>query len=314
MTRKSFGDKIAQRMLVVLLAITMMTTGTAGAYSSAAFRPHLLKQSARSDVQAARFVSPDTLDPTLPSIGTNRYSYSGNDPINKSDSNGHQYVDPMGGYYPGPDCYCSGYPGYDYNPLEHPAQTGLMMAAPAVAAISPGLALGMFTRAPAATTLATEVAAAEVGVSVGGLSYAQKTYRESFSSIGKAQYSQLVGSKISTIGDLVSAISSGKVRATDIAVEIGNLNGKSYIMNTRTATALERAGIPRSQWSLIDKTKDKAAMDRLRAQLARNEISPGQTVSKPTSDAASGAGQAEQGASSSGGGLLGAIGRATGLW
>ncbi|WP_155956592.1 ParB N-terminal domain-containing protein [Rhizobium sp. CF080] len=37
----------------------------------------------------ARFISPDTWDPTTPGVGTNRYSYSENDPVNKSDPNGH---------------------------------------------------------------------------------------------------------------------------------------------------------------------------------------------------------------------------------
>lgn len=37
----------------------------------------------------AIFISPDTLDPTLPGVGTNRYSYSLNDPVNKSDPSGH---------------------------------------------------------------------------------------------------------------------------------------------------------------------------------------------------------------------------------
>jgi hypothetical protein len=37
----------------------------------------------------ARFVSPDNMDPTLPGVGTNRYAYSQNDPVNKSDPNGH---------------------------------------------------------------------------------------------------------------------------------------------------------------------------------------------------------------------------------
>lgn len=37
----------------------------------------------------ARFISPDPMDPTLPGVGTNRYAYSLNDPINKSDPNGH---------------------------------------------------------------------------------------------------------------------------------------------------------------------------------------------------------------------------------
>jgi hypothetical protein len=37
----------------------------------------------------ARFISPDDWDPTLPGVGTNRYAYSHNDPINRSDPNGH---------------------------------------------------------------------------------------------------------------------------------------------------------------------------------------------------------------------------------
>lgn len=37
----------------------------------------------------ARFISPDDWDPTKPGVGTNRYAYSENDPINKSDPSGH---------------------------------------------------------------------------------------------------------------------------------------------------------------------------------------------------------------------------------
>jgi len=46
----------------------------------------------------ARFISPDTWDPTMEGVGTNRYAYSGNDPVNKSDPNGHQM-----GHNGGPD-------------------------------------------------------------------------------------------------------------------------------------------------------------------------------------------------------------------
>lgn len=41
----------------------------------------------------ARFVSPDWFDPWQPGVGTNRYSYSENDPVNKSDPSGHQAED-----------------------------------------------------------------------------------------------------------------------------------------------------------------------------------------------------------------------------
>ena len=39
----------------------------------------------------ARFISPDDMDPTLPGVGTNRYAYAGNDPVNKADPNGHNW-------------------------------------------------------------------------------------------------------------------------------------------------------------------------------------------------------------------------------
>jgi RHS repeat-associated protein len=44
------------------------------------------------DPDLARFLSPDTWDPTLPGVDINRYAYAGNDPINKSDPNGHQTI------------------------------------------------------------------------------------------------------------------------------------------------------------------------------------------------------------------------------
>jgi len=38
----------------------------------------------------ARFLSPDTFDPWQEGVDINRYTYSGNDPINGSDPNGHE--------------------------------------------------------------------------------------------------------------------------------------------------------------------------------------------------------------------------------
>jgi RHS repeat-associated protein len=44
------------------------------------------------DPAIGRFISPDWWDPNKPSVGTNRYAYSDNDPINKSDPTGHQWA------------------------------------------------------------------------------------------------------------------------------------------------------------------------------------------------------------------------------
>ncbi|KGM35346.1 hypothetical protein P409_04970 [Inquilinus limosus MP06] len=48
------------------------------------------------DPEIARFVSPDWWDPTKEGVGTNRYAYSFNDPVNKSDPSGHAPGDPSG--------------------------------------------------------------------------------------------------------------------------------------------------------------------------------------------------------------------------
>jgi RHS repeat-associated protein len=41
------------------------------------------------DPKFGRFISPDDWDPTMLGVGTNRYAYAGNDPVNKADNNGH---------------------------------------------------------------------------------------------------------------------------------------------------------------------------------------------------------------------------------
>lgn len=46
------------------------------------------------DPAFGRFISPDDWDPTLEGVGTNRYAYALNDPVNKSDPNGH-YIESL---------------------------------------------------------------------------------------------------------------------------------------------------------------------------------------------------------------------------
>lgn len=42
---------------------------------------------------SAMFIQPDWFDPTEPGVGTNRYAYSNNDPINRLDPNGNTWED-----------------------------------------------------------------------------------------------------------------------------------------------------------------------------------------------------------------------------
>jgi RHS repeat-associated protein len=48
------------------------------------------------DPDLGRFLTPDTWDPTIAEVDINRYAYSGNDPVNFSDANGHWVGDNFG--------------------------------------------------------------------------------------------------------------------------------------------------------------------------------------------------------------------------
>jgi RHS repeat-associated protein len=52
------------------------------------------------DPESAHFASPDDWDPTLPEVGTNRYAYAQNDPVNKADPNGHNaFTDAVSSFF-----------------------------------------------------------------------------------------------------------------------------------------------------------------------------------------------------------------------
>lgn len=82
-------EKITQRFLALMLAISMISAATTSAYAMSAPDAPLKSATSRAPIVLARYISPDTMDPTMSGVGTNRYSYSENDPINKSDPNGH---------------------------------------------------------------------------------------------------------------------------------------------------------------------------------------------------------------------------------
>ncbi|MCA9340614.1 MAG: HNH endonuclease [Candidatus Saccharibacteria bacterium] len=82
------------RLLTVVLAAVLVLSAMASSYALSLNVPlnlrhqHLAKDN-YPDTLSVRFISPDPMDPTMPGVGTNRYSYSLNDPVNKSDPNGH---------------------------------------------------------------------------------------------------------------------------------------------------------------------------------------------------------------------------------
>lgn len=114
--------------------------------------------------------------------------------------------------------------------------------------------------------------AAEGVVPVTG-NFAQTSFREAFSKGGAAELSKITGMPISTIDDLAAALQSGAVSPSQIPVNMINRGGNTLILHTRTAQALERTGIPRSQWNGVNQTGNPL-FERMRTdQLRRNQLS-----------------------------------------
>jgi hypothetical protein len=78
MTRKLIMIDLAKRIISTILMAAMLLLAT-------------------TPSAQARFLSPDTFDPWEQGVDINRYAYSGNDPINGSDPNGHDTIGHNGG-------------------------------------------------------------------------------------------------------------------------------------------------------------------------------------------------------------------------
>jgi RHS repeat-associated protein len=84
-TYRAFGERARQ---TVAPGRTPEPTGYIGERNDA--ETGLLFLNARYyDPVLARFISPDWFDPHQAGVGMNRYTYADNDPVNKSDANGH---------------------------------------------------------------------------------------------------------------------------------------------------------------------------------------------------------------------------------
>lgn len=73
-----------------------------------------------------------------------------------------------------------------------------------------------------------------------GAKWAQKTFGKTFDPKGtlKGQH----------FDDVVKGLRSGKIKPSSMQVDYVVRDGKVIIHNTRSASALDAAGIPRSQW------------------------------------------------------------------
>jgi hypothetical protein len=133
---------------------------------------------------------------------------------------------------------------------------------------APGLTPKTHANPPGITPVAEDAVvgcsvAAERGV-LDGANFAQKTFKATFSAEGK-----FAGRGV---GDVAADLRAGRLTANQVPLEYIVRDGNTLILNTRSAQALEQAGIPRSQWNAVNVTGNAQAEARLTGQLARNRL------------------------------------------
>jgi hypothetical protein len=117
--------------------------------------------------------------------------------------------------------------------------------------------------------------AAKTAGPLAGAAFAQMTFSQAFSAAGA-----FAGR---TVSEVAALLRSGKLSPADVPVQFIIRDGRTLILNTRSAQALEQAGIPRSQWKAIDVTGNAGAEARLTGQLKRNGLtSEGTTTVHPS--------------------------------
>ncbi|MGH9169521.1 MAG: hypothetical protein ACRD0Z_01375 [Acidimicrobiales bacterium] len=124
---------------------------------------------------------------------------------------------------------------------------------------------GSRPRAPSCDRSATgSSVAAEGGVNIEDANFAQTTASEAFHPEGNYAGQTITG--------MANELSSGALSPADVPVQVAVVDGNTLILNTRSALALEEAGIPRAEWTLQNVTGDPEAMQRLENQLANNGL------------------------------------------
>lgn len=94
--------------------------------------------------------------------------------------------------------------------------------------------------------------------------FAQRTYGETFSSGGR-----FAGR---SIDDVAQGLRSGSLTPADVPIDVVVRDGNTLLLNTRSSQALTRAGIPRSQWAIVNRTGDGFYESLLDGQSSRNGL------------------------------------------
>jgi hypothetical protein len=106
--------------------------------------------------------------------------------------------------------------------------------------------------------------AARGGGVLEGASFAQKTFGHLFSRGGA-----FAGR---SVDDVAAALRSGSMSPSQVPIDYVVREGNTLILNTRSAQALQAAGLPRSAWTAINRTGQEMYDVMLTGQLQRNGL------------------------------------------
>ncbi len=207
---------------------------------------------------------------------TSPYMYTHDNPLRYADPNGKRGFDMIGG----PIIVSTSWKEFEYRFIGTAAEGAAvaalyfvpelttkavqwMLANPAAtAAISTAAAESL---APPGASLNPAGTAEELGNGIlSDAKFAQSTYSEFFSKEGA-----FAGK---SIDDIAAALKNGTLSAEDVPVDYILKDGHVLILNTRSAQALERAGISRADWNAVDRTGEAAYEQRLMEQLKKNNL------------------------------------------
>jgi RHS repeat-associated protein len=76
-----------------------------------------------------------------------------------------------------------------------------------------------------------------------------------------------------SIADVAGAIRAGTLTTADVPVQFVTIDGSNLLVNTRSSLALMQAGVPTSQWALVDMTGDAATQALINQRLLSNGLS-----------------------------------------
>ncbi len=141
---------------------------------------------------------------------------------------------------------------------------GTVAAAPIVMADPCSEAKDAARQADDAADAAEDTARIASAIDIESGAFAQKTYSETFSEGGR-----FTGR---TVDDVATDLRSGALAPADVPVDVIVRDGHTLILNTRSAQALTRAGIPRASWQIANRTGDDFFEALLDGQLRRNRL------------------------------------------